>query len=49
LEPLHDDRLISAALIAHADTLIKEGKIKIGRAQSAITTPYDPLDHLPDW
>jgi len=49
LEPLHDDRLISAALIAHADTLIKEGKIKIGRAQSSITAPYDPLNDLPPW
>jgi hypothetical protein len=49
LEPLHDDRLISAALIAHAGTLIRDGKIKIGRAESSIGEPYDPLNDLPDW
>ena len=30
---LHDDRLISAALVAEADRLIREGKIVVGRAE----------------
>jgi hypothetical protein len=47
--PLHDDRLISAALIAEADRLIREGKIHTGAAQSIITNHYDPLDDLPGW
>ena len=47
--PLHDDRLISAALIAMADRLVKEGKVAIGRAESIITDYYDPLNDLPDW
>ena len=49
LQPLHDDRLISAALIAQADSLIRDGKIKFGRAHSSITAPYDPIDDLPPW
>jgi hypothetical protein len=47
-EPLHDDRLISAALIAEADRLIRDGKIQTGLAGSIITENYDPLDDLPD-
>ena len=46
---VHDDRLLSAALIAEIDRLLKEGKIALGRAESAITQHYDPLNHLPDW
>ena len=53
-QPLHDDRLISAALpkagvIAEADRLIRDGKIATGMAQSIVTAHYDPLDDLPDW
>jgi hypothetical protein len=48
-QPLHDDRLISAALIAEADNLIRQGKIHTGTAQSIITDHYDPLEDLPDW
>jgi hypothetical protein len=48
-QPIHDDRLLSAALVAEIDRLIREGKIRTGRAESAITIPYDPLDDLPDW
>jgi hypothetical protein len=48
-QPLHDDRLISAALIAAADNLIREGIIHTGTAQSVLTDHYDPLDDLPDW
>ena len=48
-QPLHDARLISAALIAEADRLIRDGKIFTSTAQSMITDHYDPMDDLPDW
>ena len=59
-QPLHDDRLISAALIAEADKLLRDGKLLIGRAHSIISAAYDPLNEppreyydpledLPDW
>jgi hypothetical protein len=59
-EPVHDDRLISAALIAEADKLLRDGKISVGRAESVIGGSYDPiedpiddffdpLEDLPDW
>jgi len=38
-EPVHDDRLISAALIAHFDT----EQIAPGRGDSAVIAPSDPL------
>jgi hypothetical protein len=41
---LHDDRLISAALVAVFDDLIKKGAVRLGRAVSAIIQPIDPLD-----
>ena len=44
--PLHDDRLLSAALIALADDLLRSGKIRSGQAKSAMIEPYDPLDDL---
>ena len=44
--PIHDDRLVSAALVAEADRLIREGKIAFGRAESAIVAPTDPLGDL---
>ena len=43
---VHDDRLISAALIAEADRLIKEGNILLGVAKSEIIPGEDPLDNL---
>ena len=46
LQPTHDDRLISAALVAVYDDLIAEGKIRTGRARSTIIKPPDPLDNL---
>jgi hypothetical protein len=46
IEPIHDDRLISASLIAEADHLIRENKLSIGRAHSAVIHPTDPLDNL---
>jgi hypothetical protein len=46
MKPVHDDRLVSAALVAEADRLISDNKIGIGRAVSAIIRPVDPLDNL---
>jgi hypothetical protein len=46
MRPIHDDRLISAALIAEADRLIQQGKINLGQAQSVIISPSDPLQNL---
>jgi hypothetical protein len=45
-QPTHDDRLLSAALVAELDRLLREGKIALGRAESAVITGKDPLDDL---
>ena len=42
----HDDRLISAALVAEADRLIREGKIIVGVAGSGIVDAIDPLSEM---
>ena len=42
----HDDRLLSAALVAEADRLIREGKIVVGVAGSAVIDAIDPLAGL---
>lgn len=44
--PIHDDRLISAALIAVHDDLIRQGILSIGVAASAVIPPVDPLEEL---
>ena len=44
MQPIHDDRLISAALAAEAERLIQSGKINLGQARSAVIPPSDPLD-----
>jgi hypothetical protein len=49
LVPTHDDRLLAAALIAEADRLIRQGDLRVGRAQSAIIPPVDPLQETPTW
>ena len=46
MQPVHDDRLISAALTAEADRLISQGKIMLGDARSVIIRPNDPLQNL---
>ena len=48
-KPVHDDRLVSAMLVAEVDKLIREGKIKVGRAESAVVRGYDPVEDLPEW
>lgn len=44
LLPVHDDRLVSAALVAIYDELLAAGKVRSGLANSAIVAPFDPLD-----
>jgi hypothetical protein len=43
---VHDDRLISAALIAEVDRLYHQGSITMGRAASAVIPAEDPLANL---
>lgn len=40
---IHDDRLISASLIAELDTLYRQGVINIGRAASLVIPGRDPF------
>ena len=49
MKRVHDDRLVSAALVAEMDRLVREGKVKIGRAESAVIRGVDPLEDLPDY
>lgn len=44
--PTHDDRLLSAALIAELDHLVAEGKIVLGQAYSEVIPARDPLANL---
>jgi hypothetical protein len=41
-QPLHDDRLLSAALIAHASTLQASGALRLGTGRSGIIPPAEP-------
>lgn len=43
---IHDDRLLSAALIAELDRLQRDGTITLGRAESTIIPAPDPLADL---
>ncbi|MFC2030957.1 hypothetical protein ACFLWA_09540 [Chloroflexota bacterium] len=42
-EATHDDRLISAALVAELDRLYREGRLSLGTAASRAIAPRDPL------
>lgn len=44
--PVHDDRLLSAALVAEIDRLVKDRKLLFGDARSAVLPGLDPLDEL---
>jgi hypothetical protein len=44
--PVHDDRLISAALVAVYDDLYRKGTLRFGRAASTIIPAPDPLEGL---
>ncbi|MFN2168005.1 MAG: hypothetical protein ACK2U9_17320, partial [Anaerolineae bacterium] len=45
-EPTHDDRLLSAALIAELDRELAAGHVHLGIAASAVIEPADPLAGL---
>lgn len=42
-EPTHDDRLISAAVVAELDRLLREGNLLLGSARSEVIATADPL------
>ena len=42
--PIHDDRLLSAALVAVYDELYRQGALRLGQAASAVIAPTDALD-----
>jgi hypothetical protein len=42
----HDDRLLSAALVAELDRLVRECQIALGTGESAVVRPRDPLADL---
>jgi hypothetical protein len=46
--PTHDDRLLSAALIAEMDRLFRTGDIILGTAESAVLDAVDPLAGMGD-
>ena len=46
---VHDDRLVSAALAAEVDRLMRAGKIVVGRAESAVIEGVDPIEELSGW
>jgi hypothetical protein len=48
LQPTHDDRLLSAALVAVADELWRNGTLLIGSGLSVVIDATDPLDYNPD-
>ena len=43
---IHDDRLISAALVSELDRMYREGQLILGTAESAIIDAVDPLKGL---
>jgi hypothetical protein len=46
LEPAHDDRLLSAALVASYDDLVAAGTVTTGWATGRVVCPAEPLDGL---
>jgi hypothetical protein len=45
-QPIHDDRLLSAALIAELDLLLRQNQLHLGTAESTIIPPHNPLQNL---
>ncbi|MFN2226882.1 MAG: hypothetical protein ACK2UY_11250 [Anaerolineae bacterium] len=46
LVPTHDDRLLSAALVAQLDHLARTCGLALGRAESIVIAANDPFDYL---
>ena len=42
-EPTHDDRLVSAALVAELDRLYRTGRLTLGTGASEMIAPRDPF------
>lgn len=42
----HDDRLLSTALISHADELVTSGIITLGTATSTVIQAQDPFEDM---
>ena len=45
-KPVHDDRLVSAMLVAQYDELLQRGALRLGEGRSAVVRPADPLSNL---
>ncbi len=45
-QPVHDDRLASAMLVAHVDELAQQGRLSTGVGRSAVAPPPDPLSEM---
>ena len=43
---MHDDRLISAALVSLYDELVLEGVLRMGQGKVAVIRGRDPLDEM---
>jgi hypothetical protein len=43
MELIHDDRLLSAALVVEFEALLAQRKLMIGRAASMVIPPFDPI------
>ncbi len=47
--PVHDDRLLSAALVAEADALIRRGDLFVGTSESAVIARPDAAEAGSEW
>ena len=45
-QPVHDDHLISAALVSVYDELVLEGVLRTGQDKAAVIKGWDPLDEM---
>lgn len=44
--PVHDDRLLSAALVSLYDELVLTGLLRTGRGESTVIRAEDPLEDM---
>jgi hypothetical protein len=45
-QPVHDDRLVSAMLVAQYEELVQQGKLHLGAGRSAVIKPRDVIANL---